>query len=44
MKVLLMVLVGCFEFTKVQGRVVEKYSLLTMKPESGLYLHIQLAI
>ena len=41
MKVLLMVLVECFEFTKVEGRVVEKYSLFTMKPKLGLYLHIR---
>jgi hypothetical protein len=41
MKVLLAVLLGSFEFAAVEGRKVEKYSLITMKPKSGLYLHIR---
>jgi len=41
MKVLLAVLIGCFEFRKVEERVVEKYSMVTMRPKSGLFLHIR---
>lgn len=40
MKVLLAILVGSFEFTKVEGFSVEKYSLITMRPKNGLQLHI----
>ena len=40
MKVLLAVLIGSFEFKKVPGHVVEKYSLITMRPKNGLYLGI----
>jgi hypothetical protein len=40
MKVLLAVLVGSFEFTKVPGWKVEKYSLITMRAKNGVYLHI----
>ena len=41
MKVLLAVLIGTLEFTKVQGWEVQKYSLITMRPKNGLYLHIR---
>jgi len=43
MKVLLAVLVGSFEFTKVPGWKVEKYSLITMRAKNGVYLHISRA-
>jgi Cytochrome P450 len=41
MKVLLAVLIGSLEFEKVEGWQVEKYSLITMRPKSGLYLHVK---
>jgi cytochrome P450 len=41
MKVVLAVLVGSFEFGKVQGWEMEKYSLITLRPKHGLYLHIK---
>lgn len=40
-KVLLAVLIGSLEFEKVEGWKVEKYSLITMRPKNGLYLHIK---
>ena len=41
MKVLLAVLIGTLEFEKVEGWQVEKYSLITMRPKNGLYLHVK---
>jgi hypothetical protein len=43
MKVVLAVLIGSFEFKKVPGFKVERYSLITMKPKQGLFMHIQRA-
>lgn len=40
MKVLLAVLIGSFEFGKVPGRKVTKYSLVTMRPVGGLHLRV----
>ena len=40
MRILLAMLVGSFEFGKVEGFKVEKYSLITMKPKNGLQLHV----
>jgi cytochrome P450 len=41
MKVVLAVLVGSFEFGKVDGWNVEKYSLITVRPKNGMYLHVR---
>lgn len=41
MKVLLAILIGSLEFEKVEGWQVEKYSLITMRPKNGLYLHVK---
>jgi cytochrome P450 len=40
MRVLLAVLIGSFEFKKVPGQKVEKYSLITMRPKNGMFLNI----
>ena len=40
MRVVLAILIGSLEFKKVPGRKVEKYSLITMKPKLGMFLHI----
>ena len=40
MRVLLAILIGSFEFKKVEGFQVEKYSLITMRPKNGLSLHV----
>ena len=40
MKVVLAILIGSLEFRKVPGRKVEKYSLITMRPKPGMFLHI----
>jgi len=40
MRVLLAVLIGSFEFKKVPGQNVQKYSLITMRPKSGMFLNI----
>ena len=40
MRVLLAILIGSFEFKKVEGFQVEKYSLITMRPKNGLLLHV----
>jgi hypothetical protein len=41
MKVVLAVLVGSFEFGKVPGWEMEKYSLITLRPKHGMYLHVK---
>jgi len=41
MKLLLAILIGTLEFQKVEGFQVEKYSLITMRPKNGLYLHVR---
>jgi hypothetical protein len=41
MKVMLAVLVGSFEFGKVDGWTAEKYSLITVRPKNGMYLHVR---
>ena len=40
MKVVLAVLIGRLNFKKVEGWQVEKYSLVTMRPRHGMYLHV----
>ena len=40
LKVVLAVLIGSLTFTKVDAWTVEKYSLVTMRPRNGMYLHL----
>jgi hypothetical protein len=40
MKVVLAALIASLSFGKVQGWEVEKYSLVTMRPRNGMYLHV----
>jgi cytochrome P450 len=44
MRVLIAVLVGNFEFKPVEGFEVVKYSLITMRPKSGLFLNVSKAV
>jgi hypothetical protein len=37
---MLAVLVGNFHFGKVEGWEAEKYSLITVRPKNGMYLHV----
>jgi len=43
MRVVLAALIGSLNFIKVQGWKVEKYSLVTMRPRNGMYLHVSKA-